>query len=226
MDRLGAYIQEFAELLGSENRPVFKGIKRASTGLKAYVPHDREHYAKARLVEAKQKPEGRVAKILRSLEEMLGQDKIHEAQILDSDENVIHVLHGISEVDEPMYRLQQQGTVDGTVTGLVGADDTMHLHVRDLFNRDLKLVIRDEAMARNVLREFRTGLVRFCVDGNWIRQDDGWVPEANRCKLISFESLEDDSPRTVLDKISAAAGNAWVDMKDPTAAWSDLRGLH
>lgn len=226
MARLGEYIQEFAELLGEDNMPVFKGIKRASTGLKAYVPVERQHHAMARVVEAKQAPGSRPAKVLRGIEHMLGQDGIASAQILDASECVIHVLHGLREEPKTNDRLKQRGQVDGVVTGLVGADDTMHLHVRDVFDRDLKIVIRDENLARDVLAEFRKGLIRLHVDGIWQRSEDGWAPEANRCNLLSFERLEDDSPAEVLQKISTMSGNGWSEMQDPIATWSDLRGLH
>jgi hypothetical protein len=36
---LGEYLQEFAWLLGEENKPVFKGIKNASIGCLAAVCH-------------------------------------------------------------------------------------------------------------------------------------------------------------------------------------------
>ena len=59
MDRLAEYLRLFADLLGAENHPVFKGIKRASTGLRAAIPLERQNHALLRLVEAKSQPESR-----------------------------------------------------------------------------------------------------------------------------------------------------------------------
>jgi hypothetical protein len=67
MERLGEYIRLFAELLGTDNHPVFAGIKKASTGLKAAIPHDRRPYAQARLIEAKSEPTSKPARLLRGI---------------------------------------------------------------------------------------------------------------------------------------------------------------
>ena len=104
MDRLGEYIRQFAELLGTENSPTFKGIKKASTGLKAAIPAEREHYARLRLVEARTNSESRPARVLKSIEDMMGKDSIKEAQLLDSVGNVVYLLRGHVEEPDNLYR--------------------------------------------------------------------------------------------------------------------------
>jgi hypothetical protein len=226
MDRLGEYIRQFAELLGTENQPIFKGIKRASTGLKAAIPQGRVQYAHVRLVQAKTQPDSKPAKYLANIEEMLGADSIKEAQLLDASENVVYLFHGIADEKESTSRLTQVGSVDGVVTGLVGADDTMHLHLRDYMEHDLRLVIRDEEMARALLLQFRTGVVRVHVHGTWIRTDSGWLPEASKCSVDRFEVLEETPIGEVFAQLASIENNGWKDLPDPMAQWEALRGIH
>lgn len=226
MDRLGEYIRQFAELLGTENSPTFKGIKKASTGLKAAIPAEREHYARLRLVEARTNSESRPARVLKSIEDMMGKDSIKEAQLLDSVGNVVYLLRGHVEEPDKAPKLYQHGNIDGIVTGIVGADDTMHLHLRDHFDQDLKLVIRNESLARDLLKQFRKGHVRLNVHGTWHRTDFGWVPESNKCTVDSFEVLEETPLQDVFMEIAAIPGNGWKSLDDPISEWEKLRGLH
>lgn len=226
MSRLGEYIIEFAALLGAENKPVFRGIKKASTGLRAYTPPDRTHYSRARIKQAKSDPASKPARHLHAIEEMLGADSIAEAQILDEDDNVIYVVFGHKEEDSNTERLFQEGWVDGVVTGLVGADDTMHLHLRDHFDRDLKLNIRDETLARDILTHFRIGSVRLCVRGTWVRTENGWSPEASKCTVQRFEALEDTPLGHVLGAAARVKSNGWRELEDPIGEWANIRGLH
>lgn len=227
MKRMGEYIAEFAQLLGEENTPLFKGIRKASTGYAAAVRPELVHRCHARIVEAKSDPSSKPGRHLHNIEEMLGNDAIEEAEILDADDNVIHVIFGIKpEEDTSTDRLYQEGTVDGWVTGLVGADDTMHLHVRDHFDRDLRLIVRDEALARDILVHFRKGTVRLVVRGTWIRNDNGWSPDAHKCTVQSFELLEDTSLGEVLAAAIRVPGNGWAESKDPQGDWANIRGIH
>ena len=226
MSRLGQYIIEFAALLGTENKPVFLGIKKASTGLKAYTPPDRTPYSRVRIKQAKSDPVSKPARHLHAIEEMLAADSIAEAQILDGDDNIIYVVFGHKEDDSSAERLSQEGWVDGVVTGLVGADDTMHLHLRAHFDRDLKLNIRDETLARDILTHFRIGSVRLCVRGTWVRTANGWAPEASKCTVQRFEALEDTPLGQVLGAAARVKNNGWRELKDPIGEWANIRGLH
>ncbi|WP_146120322.1 hypothetical protein [Paraburkholderia sp. BL21I4N1] len=226
MERLGEYIRQFAELLGTDNHPVFAGIKKASTGLKAAIPPDRLPYARARLVEAKTQLASKPARLLRSIEDMLGHDSIQRAQLLDSSNNVVYLFEGRAEESDRADRLYQRGTVDGMVTGIVGADDTMHVHLRDHFDRDLKLIIRDEELARELLIQFRNGFVRLHIRGTWQRTDSGWTPEPNKCTVEAFDVLDDTALRDVFHNFASTPDNGWRLLDDPLGEWESLRGLH
>lgn len=225
MERLGEYVREFAELLGAENSPRFKGIKKASTGLKAYIPPSRQHEVSIRLFQAKSDPGSRAAKFRQVIEDMLGKDAINDAQLLDANDNVVLHLRGEND-DFQTDRLQQEGVVDGIVTGVVGADDTMTLHLRDHLNQDLRLEIRNEALARELLLKFRTGTVRVYVKGCWLRTQSGWKPEAGKCRVERFEILDDTSAGKIFEALAAIDGSEWQSMTDPMNEWRSLRGIH
>ena len=223
---LGEYLREFAGLLGEENRPVFKGIKKASIGCLAAVPRERVHLSRARITQAKNDEASKPGRHLRAIETLMGQDAIKEAQILDQDGLVIHTIYGTQP--EPASfneRLYQEGVVDGRVTGLVGADDSMHLYVRDHFDRDLRLIVRDDAMAREILMYFRTGSIRLRIRGPWLRNDNGWAPEASKCLVLSFEPLDDTPLGEVLAAAARVPGNGWSEMKDAMSHWENIRGI-
>lgn len=227
MKRIGKYIAEFAELLGDENKPRFKGIRNSSVGYAAEVARGREHYCHARIVEAKMKPTSKPGKHLLAIEEMMGEDAIAEAEILDANDRVIHLIFGIKpDLDSATERLFQESKVDGVVTGLVGVDDTMHLHLRDGFDRDLKLIVRDDALARELLARFKIGTVRLVARGTWVRTENGWSPEVNKCTVQSFEKLDDTPFSEVLERVACIPGNGWKELKDPIAAWDNIRGIH
>lgn len=227
MAHLGEYIQEFAALLGEENKPIFKGIKKASTGCLAAVPVERTHVSRARITQAKNDKSSSPGRHLRAIEALMGKDAISEAQILDEVGNVIHVIFGIQpEPAASAERVYQEGTIDGWVTGLVGADESMHLYVRDSFDRDLRLIVRDDALARKILMHFRAGTIRLCVRGPWLRNDNGWAPEASKCQVLSFEPLDDAPLGEVLAAAARVPGNGWAEMLDPIAHWENIRGIH
>lgn len=227
MAHLGEYIHEFAALLGEENKPIFKGIKRASTGCLAAVPVERTHFSRARITLAKNDKNSAPGRHLRAIEALMGKDTIGEAQILDERGNVIHVIFGKQpEPSTTTERLYQEGTVDGWVTGLVGADDSMHLYVRDCFDRDLRLILRDDALARKILAHFRAGTIRLRVRGPWLRHENGWAPEVSKCQVLSFEPLDDMPFGRILAVAARVPGNGWTEMQDPTAHWANIRGIH
>lgn len=224
MDRVGTYITEFAELLGTENGPTFAGIKKASTGLKAKLPEPRRHLAHLRLVQARTEPASRPGRVLGRIQHMIDVDGIRQAQLIDSNHNVVYLFEGRNVQSIQAPTIYQTGTVDGVVTGVVGADDTMHLYLRDYLDRDVRILVRDEHMARQLLRFFRQGVIRVTVKGQWKRTDFGWLPETSKCTAESFDVLEDTPISEVLAQFSAVPNNGWKNVPDADAFLADLRG--
>ncbi|BDE70917.1 MULTISPECIES: hypothetical protein [Delftia] len=224
MERVGEYIAAFADLLGAENLPTFAGIKKASTGLKAKVPYAREHHAHARMVVAKTEPSSRPGRAMSRLQQMIDQDDIRQAQVLDRNNNVVYLFQGKTVQDAKTPAIYQTATVDGMVTGIVGADDTMHLHLRDYLNRDIRILVKSEALARDLLEHFRRGVIRVQASGTWKRTDFGWLPEASKCTLVSFEVLDSTPISEVLAQFAATPDNGWQSVEDPDQLLLQLRG--
>ena len=226
IDRLAEYMREFASLLGVENEPMFAGIKDASTGLRARVPDNRKAIAWKRIQMAKSNPESKPARHLRLIESLLGQDCLSSAELKDSSDRIIYLFQAHEQITVDSTTIRQHGVVDGVVTGIVGADDTMHLHVRDVLSRDIKLLVRNEDLARRLLNHFRQGQIRLLVHGLWMRTEDGWVPENNRCAVDGFEVLDDAPAAEIFAQIASIPGDGWRDMEDPMAVWREIRGVH
>lgn len=226
MDRLGEYITQFAELLGTDNKPRFGGIERASTGLKANIPKERQHYAYSRIVEAKNNTSSRPGRHLQSLAKLMGEDSIESAEIQDAAGNVIYLINGKTKAQEKYDRLYQSGLIDGMVTGIIGADDTMHLHLCDHFDHDIKLILRDENLARELLLKFRDGKVRLTVHGYWMRTPSGWIPEPNKCTIDKYEILDETPISLLFRSIAEIPNNEWATIKEPIAAWENIRGIN
>jgi hypothetical protein len=224
MDRLAEYMAEFAALLGTDNQPVFKGLKNASAGLLAKVPDTRATHAHMRIVQAKNEPHSRPSRHLQKINDMIDMDGLPAAELRDQADNVVLTLLRRIMQTTPTATLYQAGTVDGTVTGMVGADDTMHLHLRDWADRDIRIIVKSEALARELLKHFRLETIRVTVEGLWKRTDMGWIPENNRCTARSFEALRDDPLDVIMDRFVAVPGNGWKKMKDPMGFLRELRG--
>jgi hypothetical protein len=227
MDRLAEYMHEFALLLGLETFPTFKGIKKASTGLKAAVPPAYRQRAWKNVQQARQVPASKPARALQSIERMLGEDKISNAELIDSSERVVYRFHVEGDEQEFVHSsIKQEGFVDGTITGLVGADDTMHLYIRDFAKRDIRLLVRDEDVARQLLSHFRQGVLRFKVAGSWQRTESGWVPETSKCLIETYEVLDETPLTEIFDSLARVEGNGWNELEDPQGMWKELRGVH
>lgn len=225
LDRIAAYMGELAALLGIRNEPTFAAIKDASTGLCAAIPPARQKAVLTRIHQAKSDSDSRPAGHLRRIEALLDEDGLPVAELSDAGGNVIYLFQAPQNQRREVFTIRQSGQVDGMVTGLVGADDTMHLHLRDSLSHDLKLIVRDEALARNLLSHFRIGVLRLHVEGRWVRTDDGWLPEANRCVVHSFDVLDETPVAEIFSHLAALPGNGWNDLENPLGAWRDLRGL-
>lgn len=226
MERIGEYIVEFAKLLGGENHPVFKGVKSASTGLKARVAPEYQHHCHLRLIEARDVPDSGPARSVGRLSDMLGEDGLNTAQLLDRDGKIVHILSGRKPANDELPRLYQDGFVDGLVVGLVGADDTMHLHLREATGSTIRFILREEGLARQLLEHFRRGSVRLYAHGLWKRTESGWLPESGKCTVDRFEALEETSLIEVFSGIAANPDNGWNRIADPIEVWKTLRGIH
>ena len=87
------------------------------------------------------------------------------------------------------------------------------------------MIVGSEELARALLSRFRLGSVRVSIHGTWVRTEQGWIPETNKCTVDRFEAPDDTSPLEIFDAIDAIAGSGWKDIQGADAAWRDLRGI-
>lgn len=226
MDRLGEYLTKFADLLGKDNSPVFKAVKNKSVGIVAVVNSARVVNVKARITQARTNPESRAGRALAGINSMLESDAHYEAELIDPNSNVVYLFSNKPKVDSEIYRVQMSGEVDGVLLGISGRDETMHIHILDHYDRDIRLLVRSEALARQMLKHFRGEPIRILVDGNWVRTDTGWMPESNRCSALSFEVLSTEPPSQVFSRFLGDSSHDWLSLEEPLHFLAELRGSH
>lgn len=225
MARLAEYMTDFADLLGKEYLPVFKGVRRGSTCLLAAIPEANRPLAKVRISEAKTKPSSRAAKILDSIEAKIGADGLKGGELIDSDDNVIYLFKGTKPTISETIVVEQSGEIDGVVVGIVGADDTLHVTFRDGFGREFKLTVRDLATGQQLASRFRSGMVRCSARGKWRKQESGWLPDPT-CQLDHYVDLDESPVKSIFDGLLDIKGNGWTELDDPVVAWQQVRGVH
>ncbi len=227
MERLGEYLTEFAKLLGLENQPRFEGVQVASTGLMAYIPPDRVHYTNLRLVKATDPAciNTEPAKHFSKINKMLGVDGIKSAQLLNTGNDLVYQFPCLQHQVETVHKLNQKGVVDGTVVGIVGADDTAHVRLLNIHNKVLNLVVKDAELAKNLAQYFKGRRLRLSVEGTWVRTENGWLPETGKCYVQTFDPLEETGITKLFDTLQKIPNNGWANLAHPIQEWKNIRGI-
>jgi hypothetical protein len=121
----------------------------------------------------------------------------------------------------------QDGTLDGVLMSIGGADKTIHLQLQ---NGDIKYtgLETDRDMARRLAKHLFEP-IRVFGPGRWLREEDGtWT--LKRFRVQSFAALRGDDLRDAIKELRTVEGSEWKGMDDPIAALKALRedgdGLH
>lgn len=160
---------------------------------------------------------------MRDIEDEVRKDGITDAELIDPMDVVVCRMHAANE--PTLYSVTQVGQIDGEITGVLGVDDTLHVRVRDLHGRDVRLIVRNLDIGRELARAFRGGPGRLHVHGQWNRTESSWAPDGNKCFIDRYETLDAMPPGELFGQLRSMPGNGWAQAKDAMAAWSDLRGL-
>lgn len=223
MDKFAEYVREFSALLGNDPSIHFAGLVKGSAVLRASVSSQAESIVQLRLLEAKTLPDSQAANQAKKFGKVLGLDG-HRAELLDRENNRILEFDGVVAANEPAKEVvvQDSGTVNGIVVGIEGADDTVHVRLRDMNDDESRVIVRDMAVARELARRFRDQPVRMHVHGTWKRDASGvWSP--HKLYADSFEDMDNSSPLEVFARLRVIPGNGWSDCDDPLTAWRSLR---
>lgn len=222
MERLAEYMRLYAKLLGGENHPVFSHLEDKSTALVADTPASRATQTDQRLRQATNDPKFEAYKYIKFIETEMSKDDIPSAELKDSKNNVIYLFKP-AEVSIT-HTVIQSARIDGEIVGVVGADDTMHVSVREYNGRVIKL-LADIATGRELAIHLRIGTVRLQTFGTWNRTEHGWVPDSKKCKIQDFLLLEDIDVVTIFNQLRSIPNNGWNNIPDPEKIWKELRGL-
>lgn len=223
MDKFVEYVREFSALLGNEADVRFAGLVKGSAILRAYVLAPVAQAVEVRLLQARTVSESPAAEQAKRVSNILGRDGFR-AELLDRKKNKILEFHGAVAVNRSLeeFVVQDSGTVDGVVVGIEGADDTVHVRLRDINDVEARVIVRDMSVARELARRFRDQPVRMHVHGTWKRDPIGtWSP--HRLYADSFEDMDNATALEIFERLRKIPGNGWADVDDPLTAWRGPR---
>lgn len=221
--KLAEYLRELSTLLGDMPGIRFAGLVKGSAVLRSYVPPQDEQTVQVRLLEARTIPGSPPADQANKVAKLLGRDGFR-AELIDRKHNKVLDFIAPEAANQAMgeVTVSDSGTIDGVVVGIQGADDTVHVRLRDSDGAESRVIFRDLAQARELAHRFRGGPVRVHVHGTWKRSSDG-VWTANNVYADRFEDLDETSALDVFEKLRAIPGNGWSGVDDPMNAWRGLR---
>lgn len=223
LDACAEYLKQFAQLLGKSDKVHFAGAVKGSVVLRAAVDSQAQFDVFKRFQVAKTQPDSDPARAVQALHAQLRRDRL-EASVKDREGRVILDFPARPEPEPSTEVLvHDTGTLEGMVVGIEGADDTVHVRLRDADDQDRRAVLRDMAQAREIANRFRGQAIRLHVHGTWKRTPEGqWKPET--VYVDRYEDLEEDDALAVFEDLRAIPGNGWAEVEDPLNAWQDVRG--
>ncbi len=220
MEKLADYLAHWANLLGVEHKPVYKGAVKGSAVLRASVaPLDRVATS-VRLGNAANDESTR--SLLDAIEGLMARDGLRRAQIKNRDGRVLQVVRVTPAV--PELTVTDRAEIDGRVYRLSGKDNTTSVGLtEDITDRVISVETSSDELARRFAQQFKGALLRVSVKGTWTRAPNGeWLPK--RLTAEHFEVLEDVPLLDTMRALRDAPGNGWNRMSNQEAmsAWHDL----
>jgi hypothetical protein len=224
MERLAEYMTLVAKLVGIDNQPIFKEVSEGSACLEVAVPSSRETHTEQSLKRAANDPSYKNHKYIGHIEESLSKHGYKSAELFNARKELIFL---VTPQDAKItHSVWQEGEIDGEITGVRGADDTMHIEIRDNTGLISNLVCKDLSLALDIAQKhLRRGTVRLLVEGKWNRTAKGWKADAKQCEVTGYQSLDETPLLELMLQIRALPNNGWNTLQDPLQAWKDLRGI-
>ena len=222
MARLARYMQNCAALLGHESAVHFDRLMEGSTRLVTRVDFVDVPKVRARLDQvARGEGDGESLKAREEIDRLLTEDDA--TGFVEDEEGKATVLAfpGITRPrPRPYGPFDQEGSLDGLVVSVGGADTTKHVQLQ---NGDVKYtgLETDRETARRLGKHLFEP-VRVYGMGRWLREDDGtWT--LKRFKVHDFTVLNGEDLRDAFQGLRAIEGSDWKGMEDPIAALKALR---
>ncbi len=221
MEQLGDFVRLFAELIGIENKPRFVETQNQSTALLACTDSTRVDFASSRIYAA-HNPANKENKSLVKIEQKMLAYGLRKAEVRDLKNNII--FYTITpENDATFFSADEQGEIEGEITGVRGADATMHIEIKEWSGRIVHIACKDIELSLEIAKHLRTGSVRLFVEGLWDRTDKGWKPNSEKCFIYAFEELNTHSIANVMNDIRNLPDMDWKTLSNPSAICHELR---
>ena len=221
MSKLAEYIALWAQAIGSDARPIFKGVVKGSAVIRAAVDNSDKATVAKRISNAANDSD--FDKCVQQLESMLRRDGFRSAQVLTADNHVLRMVLP-EQKPTPEVTIHDTAEIDGVVFRISGKDNTTSVGLlEEGTGRSITVETTNDALARRFAINFKGAVLRVRTRGTWTRNSEGvWEPK----KLIaeSFEELDD----TPLHETMAALRQIktdWASMPDPIAEWKRIRGI-
>jgi hypothetical protein len=220
MNRLAAYMKEFAILLGEFANVHFEGVAEGSAVLRAIAEFDAvpKINHRVRLVATGQAPPEAMRAIM-ALNELLANDNTSGsvAREDNSHEEEMISLPGAEQETEPVFGpISQPTTLDGIVIRVGGtlADVPVHIQTRD---RIEKHCFATRELAKQLGKHLFETELRIYGDGKWIRDETGiWILQ--KLDITRFEELNSASLIEAVADLRSVEGHDW----SGTDPWRDL----
>lgn len=230
MARLAEYMQRFAKLLGHEDAVHFERLKPGSTQLAVRIEHEQIPKVNSRLeMLAQGEASTDVVKAHDELDRLLATDNASGFIYRGEDRGAeIIAFPGANRPKSVSYGpFTEEGTLDGVLIRIGGADQTVHLQLQngDMMYTGLET---NREIARRLAKHLYEP-IRVGGSGRWFREADGaWT--LRKFRVATFEVLKKADLREAVDELRAVEDGDWKTMDDPIAALRTLRdgsnGLH
>ncbi|APE44254.1 hypothetical protein BOO69_13245 [Sulfitobacter alexandrii] len=230
MARLAQYMQNLAAMLGHDTAVHFDTLKPGSTQLVTKIDHEDVPKVAAHIAQVKRgdgSPEATRAKT--EIDRLLAEDNATGFVYEDDDDSAeIIAFPGVNRPKPTTYGpFNQEGTLDGILISVSGADQTVHLQLQ---NGEIKYtgIDTNRDTARRLAKHMYEP-VRIFGTGRWLRDQDGnWI--LKKFRVDNFTVLAPDDLKDAIDQMREIKGSEWANMDDPIGALKALRekgnGLH
>ncbi len=224
LEDIGAYLEDFASLLGEDVQPRYHSIKRNGLILKAKIPASREIDVKTRgfLLRTGGAPEDAV-RARERISMRLGIHHAKKAALLDSASvKIVEIPIDKPAVPAPIIPgLIKAASLQGKVIRIGGRQDPVSVEIQDV-DGFVYLCKATRDVAKRLAHEMFDPTIRVHGTGRWIRQPDGvWRVEDF---LIGphFEILEDDTLVEALNELRRIPSD-WKNLDDASAEVERIR---